>query len=276
MTLHIHFDRGRRIVILLLVIVGHFMMSPTPILAARGGAAVAALLTPPPPPIKRMSMMIKVRTSSCCFVTSTRGGSGSGALQIFAAKRQRGQGQVGVCRLASSAGAQSRTDYAPDFDHDQPNPKDNRQIIDVPLVFVPGMKGSHLAFDDDDTDLISSDDDDNQSTSKSKKKKRAWLTLGNLLNFPPRPDDDPSRDLSLPLTYDYDPPAYFDGEDGNTYAAHYPRQHRGGLVPDGIVDHIIELNIGSGASIRGDGMTNSSVELNFLPFYGHAVRDTHR
>ncbi len=251
-------------------------MSPTPILAARGGAAVAALLTPPPPPIKRMSMMIKVRTSSCCFVTSTRGGSGSGALQIFAAKRQRGQGQVGVCRLASSAGAQSRTDYAPDFDHDQPNPKDNRQIIDVPLVFVPGMKGSHLAFDDDDTDLISSDDDDNQSTSKSKKKKRAWLTLGNLLNFPPRPDDDPSRDLSLPLTYDYDPPAYFDGEDGNTYAAHYPRQHRGGLVPDGIVDHIIELNIGSGASIRGDGMTNSSVELNFLPFYGHAVRDTHR
>ena len=47
-------------------------------------------------------------------------------------------------------------------------------------------------------------------------------------------------------------------------------------MPDGIVDHIIELNIGSGASIRGDGMTNSSVELNFLPFYGHAVRDTHR
>jgi len=131
-------------------------------------------------------------------------------------------------------------------------PKDRSKIVDLPLVFVPGMKGTHLAFEDG-----------NKSDSSEAKKKRAWLTLGNLLNFPPRPDNDPSRDLSLPLAYDHDPPAK--GEDGHAFASHYPMQHRGKLVPDGIVDHIIELNVGS------NNATNY-VDLNFLPFYGHATR----
>lgn len=124
------------------------------------------------------------------------------------------------------------------------------KLIDVPLVFVPGMKGTHLAFHDDD------------AKSTTKKKKRAWLTLGNLLNLPPRPDNDPDRDLSLPLTYDYHPP--MEGEDGYEYAKHYPRQHRGKLIPNGIVDHIIELNVGSAEQ-------PNYAATNFLPFYGHAV-----
>jgi hypothetical protein len=124
------------------------------------------------------------------------------------------------------------------------------KVVHVPLVFVPGMKGTHLAFAGNDSPGV--------------RKKRVWLTLGNLLNFPPRPDDDPSRDLSLPLTYDRDPPPE-KGEDGHERASRYPRQHRGELVPDGIVDHIIEFNVGG-----GDG-TGNFVDMNFLPFYGHAV-----
>ena len=121
------------------------------------------------------------------------------------------------------------------------------KIVDVPLVFVPGMKGTHLAHDGED----------------QKKKKRAWLTLGNLLNIPPRPDDDPIRDLSLPLTYDYQPP--LEGEDGYEYADYYPRQHRGKLIPDGMVDHIIQVSVGSGNE-------DTTRDLNFLPFYGHATQ----
>jgi hypothetical protein len=60
-----------------------------------------------------------------------------------------------------------------------------------------------------------------------------------------------------------DPPAK--GEAGYEFASHYPMQHRGKLVPDGIVDHIIELKIDSGE-------TTNFVDLNFLPFYGHATR----
>ena len=123
------------------------------------------------------------------------------------------------------------------------------KIVDVPLVFVPGMKGTHLAHDD-------------MSRNKQKRKRRAWLTLGNLLNIPPRPDDDPIRDLSLPLTYDYEPPS--EGEVGYEYAEHYPRQHKGKLIPDGMVDHIIQVSIGSGKDTARD--------LNFLPFYGHATQ----
>ena len=119
------------------------------------------------------------------------------------------------------------------------------KIVDVPLVFVPGMKGTHLAHDN----------------NKQKRKRRAWLTLGNLLNIPPRPDDDPDRDLSLPLTYDYKPP--LEGEDGYEYVNHYPRQHRGKLIPDGCVDHIIQVSVGNEDTAR---------DLNFLPFYGHATQ----
>ena len=119
------------------------------------------------------------------------------------------------------------------------------KIVDVPLVFVPGMKGTHLAHDN----------------NKQKRKRRAWLTLGNLLNIPPRPDDDPDRDLSLPLTYDYKPP--LEGEDGYEYVNHYPRQHRGKLIPDGCVDHIIQVSVGN---------EDTSRDLNFLPFYGHVTQ----
>jgi len=126
------------------------------------------------------------------------------------------------------------------------------KIVDVPLVFVPGMKGTHLAH----TSV-----EDSNNINKQKKKKRAWLTLGNLLNIPPRPDDDQDRDLSLPLTYDYQPP--LEGEDGYEYAKHYPRQHRGNLIPDGCVDHIIQVRVGNEDTTR---------DLNFLPFYGHATQ----
>ena len=134
------------------------------------------------------------------------------------------------------------------------------EVVPVPLVFVPGMKGTHLAFADG-----------GDGAPGEARKKRAWLTLGNLLNFPPRPDDDPSRDLSLPLTYDIDRPTPEMGEDGREYdASRYPRQHWGKLAPDGTVDHIIEFGVGS-----GDGTANFA-DMNFLPFYGHAVSSSAR
>eukprot|EP00985_Skeletonema_marinoi_P013704 scaffold6847_cov192-Skeletonema_marinoi.AAC.5 len=123
----------------------------------------------------------------------------------------------------------------------------NWKIVDVPLVFVPGMKGTHLAFEDDDKVMV--------NKGKKKKKTRAWLTLPNLLNFPPKPDGYFERELSLPLTYDSD-----------------GQQHRGPLVPDGIVDHIIEFS-GSSEENDNDGTrAKNFVDLNFLPFYGHTTR----
>ena len=153
----------------------------------------------------------------------------SNALSRIRGRQQQPQGM----NLLHAVGSSYYSTTSTVSQHDQIKPK----IVDVPLVFVPGMKGTHLAFDNETT----------------KKKKRAWLTLGNLLNFPPRPDDDPDRDLSLPLTYDHGGP--------------YPRQHRGKLVCDGIVDHILELNV-------GEGKETNFVDLNFLPFYGHAVRQS--
>ena len=156
----------------------------------------------------------------------------------------RGGVALHMSYYSSSSSGASGKGFGKDTDQD---PEDNCKIVDVPLVFVPGMKGTHLAFDD----------------GVDSKRKRSWLTLGNLLNFPPRPDNDPDRDLSMPLTYDLDPPAK--GEAGHEFASHYPMQHRGKLVPDGIVDHIIELKVDSGE-------TTNLVDLNFLPFYGHATR----
>ncbi|KAL7517224.1 hypothetical protein ACHAWX_002159 [Stephanocyclus meneghinianus] len=141
--------------------------------------------------------------------------------------------------------------------------KDEWEPIHVPLVFVPGMKGTHLAFEDGAA----------EKSSKSKKK-RVWLTLSHLLNIPPRPDGDPSRDLSLPLTYD-EPKISADSTLSNNdclgIASQFPKQHRGKLVPDGIVDHIIEFNIGSAYTTSGEDPRNF-VDLNFLPFYGHITR----
>eukprot|EP00581_Thalassiosira_minuscula_P009713 CAMPEP_0183709146 /NCGR_PEP_ID=MMETSP0737-20130205/5250_1 /TAXON_ID=385413 /ORGANISM="Thalassiosira miniscula, Strain CCMP1093" /LENGTH=674 /DNA_ID=CAMNT_0025937161 /DNA_START=507 /DNA_END=2531 /DNA_ORIENTATION=- len=173
----------------------------------------------------------------------------------------------------SSSSAASYSQSGKGFDKDSgavPSPKESWKVVDVPLVFVPGMKGTHLAFDDSTNEIIAS----NANKAKKKKKKRAWLTLGNLLNFPPRPDNDPSRDLSLPLTYDHTPPG--PDEDGYAFASHYPKQHRGELVPDGIVDHIIELNVGDNNNDDDDSSNNKTitnfVDLNFLPFYGHTTR----
>ena len=80
---------------------------------------------------------------------------------------------------------------------------------DVPLIFVHGMKGTHLSLKDDTT----------------KRRRRAWLEPTALLNFPPKPDGYHQRDLSLPLTYS--------SECGTI-------QDHGNLEVDGLVDHIIE------------------------------------
>jgi hypothetical protein len=122
---------------------------------------------------------------------------------------------------------------------------------DIPLIFLHGMKGSHLAFGDTDGSRK-----DPLTTLKKwgkaplqQKRRRAWLTVPSLLNFPPRPDNDPDRDISLPLTY------------GSTCGK---IQDRGHLVVDGTVDHIVEL-----------GSTKSPDKkslLEALPFYGHVSK----
>ena len=132
--------------------------------------------------------------------------------------------------------------------------------IDVPLVFVPGMKGTHLAYPEADSDA---------TNSESSKKSRVWLTLSHLLNIPPRPDGNPLRDLSLPLTYDEPNEPKFEDNEILSISSKYPIQHRRKLVPDGIVDHIIEFSFGNKTS---SGDPRNFVDLNFLPFYGHTTR----
>ncbi len=177
---------------------------------------------------------------------------------------------IGTLRMSSTHSAShsrlenfsSGKGFAKNNEQGNSKSKDEWKVIDVPLVFVPGMKGTHLAFDEAPTGKHGNRPPSSPTDSKNKgKKKRAWLTLSHLLNFPPRPDDDPMRDLSLPLTYDHDPPPGIDPK----LAEHYPRQHRGNLVPDGIVDHIIEVNLGGGENVN-------YLDLNFLPFYGHCTK----
>lgn len=74
---------------------------------------------------------------------------------------------------------------------------------DVPLVFLHGMKGSHLSSE------VSS---------------RNWLSLQGILNFPPIDPKHPTRDLALPLTYK-----------GTV-------QDQGDLKVDGLVNHIVDLH----------------------------------
>eukprot|EP00978_Attheya_sp_CCMP212_P007301 scaffold16951_cov48-Attheya_sp.AAC.4 len=127
-------------------------------------------------------------------------------------------------------------------------------VAHVPLVLVPGMKGTHLAFPASSSSSSSLGNNKN----KPKGKKRAWLTLANLLNFPPRPDEDPDRSLALPLEYN-----------GDT-------QLRGPLQPDGIVEHLLEVRpAGAGAGNKGNNNKDGETELlglDFFPFYGHATR----
>ena len=71
------------------------------------------------------------------------------------------------------------------------------------------MKGTHLAFDDDGDsgDTIAGGGGGGETTTgtrgegrRRRRRRRAWLTLGNLLNVPPRPDGHPDRDISLATT----------------------------------------------------------------------------
>jgi len=101
-------------------------------------------------------------------------------------------------------------------------------------VFVPGLKGTHLS-----RPLPDANTDDLDESKISVEKKRVWLTIPNLLNFPPRSSSDPYVDLSLPLTYIHD------------------EQCTGDLVPDGVINYILESNA-------------NNFELNFFPFYAHA------
>jgi len=148
-------------------------------------------------------------------------------------------------------------------------------ISNVPLVFVPGMKGTHLAYLEDKskgtafkTKTLVGDNvrpivdklkfsswfkdfqENDNSTSGIEnnikeyggKKRKVWLTLPGLLNLPPLPEDHPDRSLALPLTY--------------TNGI----QDKGHLFPDGIIRHVVELGKTVGPP------------LEFFPFYGHVVK----
>ena len=133
---------------------------------------------------------------------------------------------------------------------------------DVPLVFIPGLKGTHLSFMEERGENVSSKFQTKVETildefqislnsNDEPKKKRAWLTLSGLLNFPPRADDHPDRSLGLPLTY--------------TNGV----QDRGKLFEDGIVEHIIELG---GANLLESDIGGKARNLEFFPFYGHVTK----
>ena len=112
---------------------------------------------------------------------------------------------------------------------------------DVPLVFIHGLKGSHLAFHEEEENFKFGV----KSKYTTKKKRRAWLTLSGLLNIPSLDQDHPHRSLALPITYD---------ENGV--------QHRDHLFVDGMVDHIIQFG--------NDGGSEQNIpSLDFFPFYGH-------
>ena len=127
---------------------------------------------------------------------------------------------------------------------------------EVPLVFIPGMKGTHLSYYDDEYD----DHEQQKRQQKQKQRQRAWLSFGNLINFPPKADNYFPRSLALPLTY------HEDGETGELV------QDRGHLRPDGIVENIIEY---SNDIITGgdddDYSKKNKLLLKLFPFYGQAV-----
>mmetsp|Transcript_26538 Transcript_26538/g.39257 ORF Transcript_26538/g.39257 Transcript_26538/m.39257 type:complete len:527 (+) Transcript_26538:94-1674(+) len=100
----------------------------------------------------------------------------------------------------------------------------------VPLIFIHGMKGSHLS---------------DRSTNE-----KVWLSLSGLFNLPPKPDEHTDRDLSLPLTYD---------SDGT-------KQDLGNLQVNGLVNHIVSLGLGDEYSST---YSSYLPKMEFLPFYGH-------
>lgn len=136
--------------------------------------------------------------------------------------------------------------------------KPNSYYSEVPLVFIPGMKGSHLSFMDENQG-----EDDSQTSNvkliRENANKRVWLSFGNLINFPPKPDYCAERSLALPLTYTE--------RNGTVY------QDRGPLRPDGVVESIIEFgkNMKSG-DLNNSGGKAATPSLELFPFYGHAVQ----
>jgi pimeloyl-ACP methyl ester carboxylesterase len=123
--------------------------------------------------------------------------------------------------------------------------------MEIPLVFLHGVKGSHLAFPIDQTD-------EDESTTKSQ---RSWLSLGGLLNFPPREDGHPERDISLPLSYTTELDS----------GASFPVQDRSEHFVDGTVDHVVELSGMLPGGVGGTLLSNTG-NLDFFPFYGHATK----
>jgi len=129
----------------------------------------------------------------------------------------------------------------------------DRILVDgeeVPLVFLHGMKGSHLAVSGTGS-----------TTDEKGDAQRSWLVLGGLLNFPPKHDNDPKRDISLPLTYTHNV------KNNNTSI---PIQDRGRHFVNGTVDHVVEL----AGMLPGDGgaLLSNTGNLDFFPFYGHVTK----
>eukprot|EP00815_Leptocylindrus_aporus_P011209 CAMPEP_0116069992 /NCGR_PEP_ID=MMETSP0322-20121206/12688_1 /TAXON_ID=163516 /ORGANISM="Leptocylindrus danicus var. apora, Strain B651" /LENGTH=583 /DNA_ID=CAMNT_0003557603 /DNA_START=169 /DNA_END=1917 /DNA_ORIENTATION=+ len=132
---------------------------------------------------------------------------------------------------------------------------DNVYHSEVPLVFIPGMKGTHLT-----------------DPAKKANSPRAWLSFGNLINFPPRSDDFEDRNLALPLTYS----VVNDDESLNDEKL---VQDRGRLRPDGIVNSIIEVkkprysSSKLSFSIKNDDVNDDQNKyFGLFPFYGQAVK----
>ncbi len=117
-------------------------------------------------------------------------------------------------------------------------------VSTVPLVFIPGMKGTHLAYNDTETGAGFF----GASEGRQPTKRRAWLTIGGLLNLPPLPKEHLTRNIDLPLTY-------------NSKRV----QDKGNLFPDGIVEHIIQIGENKGGEL--------SRALELFPFYGHVTKD---
>eukprot|EP00559_Dactyliosolen_fragilissimus_P001330 CAMPEP_0184867214 /NCGR_PEP_ID=MMETSP0580-20130426/25493_1 /TAXON_ID=1118495 /ORGANISM="Dactyliosolen fragilissimus" /LENGTH=645 /DNA_ID=CAMNT_0027367347 /DNA_START=247 /DNA_END=2181 /DNA_ORIENTATION=- len=197
--------------------------------------------------------------SSC----SIRGSCGRLSYCVIALEKNRVAGIVHGSRCYSTTKFSTQLWSSRDDVDNAMEGKLHKTSLHTPLVFVPGMKGTHLAFTNND-ELSAG------LMPRSKKSKRSWITLSGLLNFPPRPDHYPGRDLSLPLTY--------------TNGV----QDRGKLSPDGVVDHIIEfgppaligkLAVKNGENSGSDANKNKTIKslidptaknlVEFFPFYGH-------
>ena len=156
----------------------------------------------------------------------------------------------------------------------------NEQLFlsDVPLVFIPGLKGTHLSYLKDERaeesfkkkkNLFNAKDMFTTSTRARMRtrtrttrnnngdgrpgptKRRTWLTLSSLLNVPSLPNDHRDRSLALPLTYDAN-----------------GVQDRGHLFPDGVIEHVIQL----GKKGKNNNGNKSILSVELFPFYGHVIK----